>query len=120
MNAEDLAAQWLAERARLATQQAILDAISEQLTALLGAKPEGSQTHKTGMFAITINGRMNYRCDDMAALIDRAPELVKPELHEGAVKKLRQENPTEYARIADLLTVKPGKTGVMVKLLEAA
>lgn len=120
--AAELAGEWLTEKARLATQQAVVDAIGEQLVAILGAKPEGSQTHKTGHFAIEITGRQSYACPDLERLATLAPTLVRPSLHDSAVKKLRAADPTFYAALAaaDLITVKPGKTGVTVKLLEVA
>lgn len=119
---QTLAQQWLAAKA--AEQEAVAHRheIEKQLVGIVGAKPEGSQTHKVGPFAIEVTGRMSYACADLDRLALLRPDLVRPALHESALKKLRVADPKAYTALAnlDLITVKPSKTGVTVKLLEAA
>lgn len=109
---------WLAAKAREVAARDERVEIEGQILAVLGHKPEGSQTHKLARMSIVTEGRMSYSTPDIARLAEVAPELIKPSLHDTAVRKMRENDPAKYTHLAriDLLGIKPQKAGVSIKL----
>jgi hypothetical protein len=119
-NPDELAQRWLEAKAREAAANAERLAVEAAIVAALGAKPEGSQTHRLGGVSVTLTGRMTYAADDAERLRELAPDLFRATLNDTAVRRLRETDPARYRAIAPLLSVKPAKTAVTVKLLEEA
>ena len=97
--------------------------LEEQLIALLGSKPEGSQTHdlENGL-KVTITGKMSYSADveKLQELCVQIPKNMRPlkvetKLDETGAKYLRNNEPETWAIIADAITIKPAKTSVAIK-----
>lgn len=105
-----------ATRARIDAEQRILE--------LHPVREEGSETFEAGGFKITLTGKINYRCDDMDALIHACsqwPAHMQPiktvvQLDTTGCKFLRANEPDVWRSIAPHVTVKPAKTAVSVKV----
>lgn len=120
---DQLANQLIAAKAAENAANKARVAIEEQIVALLGAKPEGSQTHElpSGL-KITVTGKMTYSAD-MAALLaicSTLPEPLRPiknepKLDETGAKYLRMNEPEIWAQLAPAITIKPAKTSITIK-----
>lgn len=97
----------------------------EALIAALGQKSEGSQTHKTDQWSVTITGKIN-RTLDVAAWDsikgNIPPELqpvrYKPEIDLKGLRWLEENEKGVYATVAQAISAKPGKASVEVKRIE--
>lgn len=76
--------------------------VEQALSDLFDAPPEGQKTHKgPDYYRITRTNRIYYR-GDVAKVMELSaelelPSLVKHELSETAIKKLKKEDQTSYA-----------------------
>jgi len=123
ITAEDLAQQFIAAKAAEAKATKARVEIEEQLIKLLGAKPEGAETHElTNGLKVTVTGKMTYKAD-MAKLLsvcETLPENMRPlkvetKLDETGAKYLRANEPETWAVLAQAITVTPAKTAVTIK-----
>jgi hypothetical protein len=97
------------------------------LIELLGAKDEGSQTHKGTNYKVTITGNV-YRTVDRAALDAVRSALspaifeqvfrFKPEVITAGVRYLMLNEASLYAIAAQAITATPGKSSVRVEAVE--
>lgn len=101
-------------------------ALEEELISVLGAKEEGSQTHKVGDYTITIEGKLNRKIDWKAFdafVASKLPESLHPvkvvrEVDVKGVKYLANNEPQLYKLLSKALTVTPAKTYVKITLGE--
>lgn len=101
-------------------------ALEEELIAVLGAKEEGSQTHKVGDYTITIEGKLTRKIDWKAFdafVAPKLPESLHPvklvrEVDVKGVKYLANNEPSMYSLLSKALTVTPAKTYVKITLGE--
>lgn len=105
-----------ARGARIDAEKALLDAI--------GVEGEGSKTHKTSYYKITVKAAINRTIDRavfeqvQANAPDRVVESVfrlKPELNLSAYKELQKLDPATFAIVATCVTEKPGKPSVSIE-----
>ena len=94
----------------------------DYLIALVGCKPEGSQTAKTDFYKVTTTGRMNRKVEEarLAEVQDRVPqelfEAVFPYKPSLSVTGLRKAQQSDYwPAIAAAITTTPGKPGVKIE-----
>lgn len=121
--AEQLAQDYIAAKAAESKANKERIAIEEQLIKLLGAKPEGAETHElTNGLKVTITGKMTYKAD-MPVLLQLAgalpenmrPIKMEPKLDETGAKYLRNNEPEIWKMLAPAIEVSPAKTGVTIK-----
>jgi hypothetical protein len=115
-----LAALWLECKALEASATERRLDVERAMIAALGAKTEGSTTHRVGSLAVTLTGKLSYTAPDTQALYAAAPELFRPSLNDTAVRRLRESDPARYRELSGHLVVKPAKTAVSIRLLEEA
>ena len=98
--------------------------IEEEMIKLLGAKPEGSETHplENGM-KLTITGKLTYSADieSLKTICEALPAEFRPlktetKLDETGAKFLRANEPAIWALVSKAITVKPAKTSVTIKV----
>lgn len=95
----------------------------EAVIALTGCQEDGSKTHDSESFKITVKGGLRYTCD-MEALekLDIIPVLmpVKTEVKFDAkgYKWLRENETEVFKKVASCVTVKPAKPSVTLKVKE--
>lgn len=99
--------------------------IEERILALAPAAEEGATTTPlaNGM-KLTTTGKLSYKADDIEALrnvcakwdASLVPLKTKTELDETGCKYLRRERPELWAQIARVVTIKPAKTAITVKV----
>jgi hypothetical protein len=127
MNLDQAAAVF--EAAKAAEMHATADRILAEnaLIKLLGAKDEGSQTHKGDIYKVTITGNVYRKVDEAAlgavrsALSPAIFEQVfrfKPEVITAGVRYLQNKEPGLYAIAAQALTATPGKASIRVEGIE--
>lgn len=97
----------------------------ERLIALLGAKDEGSQTHKGSQFKVTITGKINRTLDAGAWDAIKAyipekfhPVRYKPEIDTKGLRWLADNESGIYATVCQAIAAKPGKASVTVEAIE--
>lgn len=114
---------WINAKAReKAANEYRLD-LEEQIIAILGARPEGSETHALASgHKVTITGKMTYTADMptlMAICAALPPELrpikTKTELDQTGAKYIRANMPDIWDQIAPAITMKPAKTSIDIK-----
>ena len=97
--------------------------IEAEIIGLLGAKEEGSQTHalENGL-KLTITGRLSYSADidELEKICEQIPASLRPikvekKIDETGAKYLRANEPDIWAKIAQVITVKPAKTSITLK-----
>lgn len=96
----------------------------ERILAMTQAREEGATTVEAGGFKVTLTGKLSYTADDMNALreITRTwdahlvPIKTASTLDETGCKFLRRERPDLWAQLARVITTKPAKTAVSVKV----
>lgn len=93
-----------------------------KLVSLFGCKDEGSQTHKSDGYKVTITGRINRTIDEAAwdSVSDRVPVNLspikyKPQIDNRDLKYLQDNEPAIYRIVCEAITAKPGKPGVKVE-----
>jgi len=98
------------------------------LIELLGVKPEGSATHKSAAYKVTITGNVRRTVDEaaLAAVREAMPEALferafrfKPEVSVSGVRYLQNNEPELYAIAAQAITATPGKPSVRVEAVAA-
>lgn len=102
-----------AKEQRIKAEQDIID--------LIGCKENGSETHDTERYKVTTKGGYLYACDmDALEGLDIEPRLrpVKTEVKfDPKGYKWLQENESEvFKKVATVVTVKPTKSSVTVKV----
>jgi hypothetical protein len=97
----------------------------EAITAALGVKNEGSQTHKITDWSITITGKINRTLDSATwdNIKSNVPEhfhpvRYKPEIDTKGLRWLEENEPAVYATVAQAISAKPGKPSVEIKRIE--
>ena len=120
----DLAAWELmtAKQAEEAARQHRIDC-EEQVIALVGLKPEGTQTVKTSYFKVaTVAGLSRSLAPGGEALIEAEgipifDQVVRyrPEVSVSGLKALATANPAAYGRIIKAIITKPSKPVVKVE-----
>jgi hypothetical protein len=96
----------------------------ERILALQPAKEEGAITVEAGGFKLTLTGKLGYACDDLNALreitrlwdANLVPIKTAATLDDTGCKYLRRERPDLWRELASVVTVKPAKTAVSVKV----
>lgn len=129
MNIDQLAAALESAKADEAAATAARIAAENALIALLGVKPEGSATHKSAAYKVTITGNVRRIVDEAAlaavrermsaAMFERAFRF-KPEVSVSGVRYLQNNEPELYVIAAQAITATPGKPSVRVEAVAAA
>ena len=112
-----------AKRAEEAAKKARIEA-EDRVLALLPAKEEGATTVEAGGYKVTTTGKLTYSCEDLDALreITRkwdgnlVPLKHTTSLDDSGCRYLRRERPDLWAQLARVVTIKPAKTAVSVKV----
>lgn len=112
-----------AKRAEDAATDARVNA-ERRILALHPAKEEGAESFEAGGFKVTLTGKLNYACDDMAALTKACsawPANMQPiktvvQLDATGCKFLRANEPEIWRTLAPFVTVKPAKPAVKVSV----
>lgn len=96
-----------------------------KLIALLGAKDEGSQTHKGSQYKVTITGKISRTLDVAAwdSIKSHIPEKFhpvryKPEIDVKGLKWLAENEQGIYSTVCQAISAKPGKAAVTVEAIE--
>ena len=121
-----LADQWLMMKQLIASNQAELLRIEQNLIPLLNAKDDGSATTHTPLGKkVVLKNKTNYKLDGTKLLKVRQkipeallPLKVKELLDEPRLKYLRNNEPEVYAIFADALTATPAKPNVTVEVTD--
>ena len=121
MQAEKLAADWLT--AKRQEQEAIARriAIENELLKIHPAKEEGSSTMTlSNGIKFRATGRLTYKVDLDRLLVltsswPEKPIKTKIEADESMLRTIRAEKPDQWKLIAGAVTVKPGKTYVVIE-----
>jgi len=121
-----LADQWLMMKQLIASNQAELLRIEQNLIPLLNAKDDGSATAHTPLGKkVVLKNKTNYKLDGTKLLKVRQkipeallPLKVKELLDEPRLKYLRNNEPEVYAIFADALTATPAKPNVTVEVTD--
>lgn len=118
----DLYQQWLDAKREEEKANERRVAIESEIVGQYGCKEEGSETHKTDDYKITITGRINRTLDPAAwegiqhkIPEDRRPVQYKPALDLKGLKYLKENEPKLYRIAAEAITAKPGKPSVKVE-----
>ena len=97
-------------------------AIEQQIVNVTGCKEEGSQTHQTDDWKITVTGKINRTLDRAAweSIAPSIPEHLRPveyapKLDTKGLSYLQDNDPDTYRRVAEAIVAKPGKPSVEVK-----
>jgi len=123
MNAEKLAAEWLA--AKKAEQEATSRRvqIEQDILKLHPAREEGSVSTILGNgMKLKTTGKLSYRAeiDRLLELCAAWPAEAKPvktkvEADESLLKAIRTDRPDLWRQIAPAITVKPAKTYIVIE-----
>lgn len=122
MNAEQLAAAWLAAKRDEQAANARRLQIEADLLKLVPAREEGSSTQELANgFKVKLTGKLTYKVDvdQLLKLTESWPDKpvkVKTEADETMLKAIRAERPDLWRTIAPAITVKPAKTAVSVEV----
>ena len=121
-NLEELAGQWRTAKRAEERARDERGTIEQQIIALTGSKPEGSETHAAGEFKVTVTGKMTRKLDaDLwESIKDSIPENLrpvsyKPSLDLKGLRYLQNNEPEIYAIAAKAIETKPAKPSVTVK-----
>lgn len=98
--------------------------IEERILAVQPANPDGAVTVEAGGYKVTLTASFSYKADDMDTLSeitrkwdrDLVPIKTKTEVDATGCKWLRANRPDLWSEIARVMTVKPLKTSVSVKV----
>lgn len=120
---DTLTEAWLNAKAREKAANEYRLELETQIIAILGNKPEGSETHQTASgHKVTITGKMTYSADMpmLMAICSALPEAIRPiktktELDQTGAKYLRTNMPDVWSQIAPAITMKPAKTSIEIK-----
>jgi hypothetical protein len=124
---DQLVESWISAKADEERANSRRVEIEEQILALCPAKPEGSSSTKlaNGLTLVT-TGRMSYSCEDPPALAaacramgwgaTMVPVKTQTVLDPTGCKWLRLNEPDAWAAISPMVTMKPAKTTVAVKV----
>lgn len=96
----------------------------ERILKLQSAKEEGAITVEAGGYKLTLTGKLSYSIDDLEALrnitakwdANLVPIKTTYAADETGLKYLRRERPELWQQIARVVTIKPAKTSVAVKV----
>ena len=120
---DTLTEAWINAKAREKAANEYRLNLETQIIDILGAKPEGSETHALSSgHKVTITGKMTYSADmpTLMAICAALPEQYRPiktktELDQTGAKYLRTNMPEIWAQIAPAITMKPAKTSIEIK-----
>ncbi len=122
---EQLAAEWVRNKHIENAANAARVAVEEQIILLTGKRDEGAETHQPTGFKVTVTGKVTRKMDWKAwetvktqIPADLHPIKTKEELDEKGVKWLQENRSDLYALLP--IEVKPAKTAVDIKAVEAA
>lgn len=97
--------------------------IEAEIIASMGAKPEGSQSERAGIYKVTTTGKVKRSMDWARWEIVKHqipaqfhPIKTKLELDEKGVKYLQTAEPEIYKKLP--ITVEPAKTAVTVAIVD--
>lgn len=120
---EGLAELWLQakEAERKANAQRL--EIEEMIIAITGHQEDGRETlDLPSGRKITVVGKLNYKGDilEIEALTATWPDTMQivryePKLDEPKIRKIREMRPELWRKLAEHVTAKPAKTGIMIK-----
>lgn len=121
---QELCNEWLQAKKDEASANKRRVEIENQIVGITGKREEGSQTHETCGFKVTVTGKVTRKMDwkaweEVKGKIAPAlhPVKMKPELDEKGVKWLHDNEPEIYALLP--IEVKPAKTAVEVKVVDS-
>ena len=122
---KDLCNEWLKAKADETRANKSRIAIEDDIVAIVGKRTEGAQTTESDGFKVTTTGKLTRKMDwdKWAAVKDQIPQSLRPikikeELDEKGVKYLQENEPEIYNLLP--IEIKPAKTAVEIKTLEAA
>lgn len=125
MQAQDLAAAWMAAKQNeLQALQTRLD-IEQQMVKLLEVREEGSTTHTMpNGLKVKLTGKVIYKADMelLKAITSSWPEEVRPiraklEADESLLRAIRHDRPDLWRVLAPAITLKPAKTYITVEAI---
>lgn len=118
----DLFEEWMQYKHQEDTARNNRIEVEQQIVDQLGCKQEGSQTHKTDGYKVTITGKINRTLDVATwdSVVDKVPTnlspvVYKPSLDAKGLKYLQQNEPDVYRIVAEAITAKPGKPAIKVE-----
>lgn len=126
---DDLAAEWLEVKARLDATKDILDDLTLEIVKLRGHPDSGTRSIETENFKVSITNpeRVSItNADHLREAVakhfsdDQWPFYAKPAIDGRKLNGLRNMRPDLYQLIAPAITVKRGKSSVVVKPKEAS
>jgi hypothetical protein len=122
---DDLAARWAIAKDEEGAARDRRLAIEAEIVALLGAKDEGSETHKGDDYKITVKGSLYRKVDADAwgEIVEQVPPefraviRYKPEVDPKGYKWISDHRPDVLGLISRAITATPGKPGISVALI---
>lgn len=123
-NVERLCAEWLeAKRAETAANKRRI-AIEDQIAQAFDVPTEGSKTHKTEAYKVTLTQPVTRKLDvdTWAAVSSKVPENLHPvkvtlSADPAGCKYLANKEPEIWAIASKAIETKPGKIGVKVEAM---
>jgi hypothetical protein len=119
---DTIIAEYLAAKALEADATARRVALGEELASCFEAPEEGSKTHSTYAYKVTLKGVVNRRVDwdafDAAAAHFEGkplPVVVKRELDVKGLRWVEEHEPELHRALAASITSTPGRTGIEIK-----
>jgi len=122
---DQLAAQWLEEKANEDAAKKARAKIEAKLLPLIETKAEGAVTTKTDSYKITATGKINRKLKEeiWEQISGEVPPNLRPvssktvlQLDEKGVKWLEQNEPDIYKVVVKALDIKQAKTGIKIEL----
>ena len=122
---EDALEDFLTAKKMESEAKALRVEAENEIVGFLGARDEGSKTHKLNGFKVDIKGAVNRKVDweKFHKIVDElrsqdesfsAPSKMKEELDVTGLNWYKENHPSIYARLAIAITATPGKIGVSV------
>lgn len=125
MQAQELAAEWLAEKQKEQAANAARLAIEKKMLQLLAVQEEGSTTHnlQNGL-KVKLTGKVKYKAnlDLLKAITSSWPEEVRPirarlEADEPLLRAIRHDRPDLWRVLSPAITLEPAKTYIVVEAI---
>lgn len=124
---EDIVHQYINAKAAEEGARRIRVALEERILDMHPAPDEGSTTTALGNgFKLSVVAKLSYKCDDPREVAEACvgwgwepsmvPVKTRLELDETGCKWLRHNEPQAWAQLSRLVTVKPMKTTVSVRV----
>ena len=127
---EEISADWLDAKKVEDAAKALRYKIEAELLLQVEARVEGSKTTNLNGFKVVTDGAINRKVDwvifdkVVAQLISENEDFVAPEkepkreLDVVGIKWIQDHMPSQYHRLSEAITAKPGKTGVLITKTE--